>query len=339
MAGPTLPRARAAALSERGRRRLNEDAVLTAVLADGGELIAVADGMGGYAAGEVASQRALEVLKVRLDAGAELEDAMRAANHAVFTEANTHAHREGMGTTLVALLRRGGTYRIANVGDSRAYRIDAAGLRQITVDHSFVAEAVRSGLLSAAEAERSRWRNAVTRAVGTDPELEEVDCFGPFDALEKHTVILCTDGLYRAVGEARLQEAASSELPEDALATSLVAAAYEAGSEDNISVAVVRFGAGPAAANATVAASVPVATMQSAATMASATTVTSVGTTGNGAPAASPPAVAPSAPPSAERRHRHGRHRSRRWTPIELAVLTLGLIAVLAYVAMLALAF
>jgi protein phosphatase len=335
MARSTLPRARAAALSERGRRRLNEDAVLTAVLGDGAELIAVADGMGGYAAGEVASRRALEVLQARLEAGAELEDAVRAANHAVFTEASTHAHREGMGTTLVALLRRGGTYRIANVGDSRAYRIDGGGLRQITVDHSFVAEAVRSGLLSADEAERSRWRNAVTRAVGTDPDLDEVDCFGPFDAMEQHAVILCTDGLYRAVGVERLQEAASSGLPEEELASALVVAAYDAGSEDNISVAVVRFGAEPAAS----ASPAPPGTA-SVSTTARAATVASPGATGNGAVAASPPSATPApAPQYDERPRRHRQHHSRRWTPIELAVLTLGLIAVLVYVAMLALAF
>jgi protein phosphatase len=333
MAGSTLPRARAAALSERGRRRLNEDAVLTAVLGDGAELIAVADGMGGYAAGEVASRRALEVLQARLEAGAELEEAVRAANHAVFTEASTHAHREGMGTTLVALLRRGGTYRIANVGDSRAYRIDGGGLRQITVDHSFVAEAVRSGLLSADEAERSRWRNAVTRAVGTDPELDEVDCFGPFDATEPHAVVLCTDGLYRGVGEARLQEAVRSGLAEEELASALVVAAYDAGSEDNISVAVVRFGAEPAA-SASAPRTAPVATVASAATTAS------VSAAGNGAAASVPPTATPApAPQYEERRRRHRQHRSRRWTPIELAVLTLGLIAVLVYVAMLALAF
>ena len=231
---------RSASLSECGRRPTNQDAVLVAALADGAELVAVADGMGGQAAGEIASSRTLEVLRRALDGGSDLAGAVLAANRAVFEEANTHPEHQGMGTTLVALLRRAGTYTIANVGDSRAYRIDGQGVRQLTLDHSFVAEAVRSGQLSMEEAEKSPWRHAVTRAVGTAPELE-VDCHGPFDATDRHAVLLCTDGMYRAVTDEEIGRIVDDGAPPDAAVRALAARAYQAGSDDNITLALVRF--------------------------------------------------------------------------------------------------
>jgi PPM family protein phosphatase len=237
---------RSAAVSDPGPRSLNEDAVLISALPGGGELVAVADGMGGHAAGEVASRRALEVLYEKIVAGASLEDALLAANSAVLEEAARSAAQHGMGTTVVALVRRDGTYTLANVGDSRAYRIDGSGVHQLTLDHSFVAEAVHSGRLSAEEALKSRWRNAVTRAVGTEAELK-VDCFGPFDATESHTILLCTDGLYRVIDEVQLQRAVlRSDDPWSAVRR-LAGAALTAGADDNISIAMIHFGAAPEA--------------------------------------------------------------------------------------------
>lgn len=332
---------RAAVLSERGRRRDNEDAALAVVLSDGAELVAVADGMGGYAGGSVASRHALEALQGRLEQGAGLEEAVRAANHAVYVAANGDAGRASMGTTLVALLRRGNSYHIANVGDSRAYRIDAHAIEQITEDHSFIAEAVRSGLLSAEEAGRSRWRNAVTRAVGTDPELEAVDCFGPFDATELHTVLLCTDGLYRSLSAERLQTAHGTATAA-AAAGALVSAAYEAGSDDNISIAVIRFGS---TQSGSLRAEGPGASPGAASEAREAAPAESLR-----APAAAAPGhvsgwgiePAEQAPSRAARRRRgrgRRRHHNHRWTTIEVAVLALGFVAVAAYVAMLLFAF
>jgi serine/threonine protein phosphatase PrpC len=232
---------RSAVVTERGRRRVNEDAVLVTTLSTGAELVAVADGMGGYAGGEVASQRTLEVLRDSLEAGRDLADAVVAANATVFQEASVSKKHHGMGTTLVALLRQGSHYRLVNVGDSRAYRVDQGGIQQLTRDHSFVADAIRAGQLTAEDAEKSRWRNAVTRAVGTHAELE-VDSYGPFYALEPHAVVLCTDGLYRAVSDADLRRVITgAALPEEAV-RELAAAAYAAGSDDNITVVLLRFG-------------------------------------------------------------------------------------------------
>ena len=231
---------RSAGLTDRGRRRVNEDALLIATLPDGAELVAVADGMGGHSAGAVASQRALEVLQSSLSAGVELRDAVLQANTVVFEEAVAHADRQGMGTTLVALLRQSDRYTVINVGDSRAYRIDETGIRQLTVDHSFIAEAVRSGQLSAEDAERSRWRHAVTRAVGTEPALE-VDSFGPFSATEEHVVLLCSDGIHRVLTEDTLRTTMAGAGSPDSVVRALAAAAYDAGSDDNMSAIVVRF--------------------------------------------------------------------------------------------------
>ena len=225
-----------------GRRPSNQDAVLAGVLPDGRELIAVADGMGGHRAGEVASQSALETLLEGVKAGHSLASAVAAANRALYAAAQQNPEFAGMGTTLVALLRDGNAYQIANVGDSRAYRIEADRLEQITADHTFIAEAVSQGELSEEEAQRSRWRNALTRAVGTDPDLE-VDVYGPFGALQPHAVVLCSDGFHGSVPSETLLRYVADTDPQEA-AKRLTDEAYRNGSKDNITVAVVTFGAG-----------------------------------------------------------------------------------------------
>ncbi|MDQ3555973.1 MAG: protein phosphatase 2C domain-containing protein, partial [Gemmatimonadota bacterium] len=233
--------AHTAVYTHRGRRRANQDAVLARTLADGRELVALADGMGGQAAGEVASARTLEVLVQELEIGTNLDDAIRAANLAVHTEAGQDPEREGMGTTLVALLRIGNSYHVANVGDSRAYRVDAERIDQVTADHSFAADAVRTGSMSPADAAVSPWRNALTRAVGTDPEVE-VDLFGPFPIEPPHAVILCSDGLYKALPDRVIADFVRSTEDVEAAVNGLSALAYRQGSDDNISAVAVEFG-------------------------------------------------------------------------------------------------
>jgi PPM family protein phosphatase len=306
------------AVTGRGRRSVNQDAVMAVAVPGGGELVAVADGMGGHSAGEVASRTALEALRASVQAGAGLDVAVDAANAAVYEEAGALPGREGMGTTLVALLRRGSRYTVANVGDSRAYRIDASGIHQITSDHSFMAEAVGSGELTVEEAGASRWRNAVTRAVGTDRSVD-VDCHGPFDAGEPHTLLLCTDGLYRFVDDDVLLRTVRDSEPADA-ARDLAAAAYAAGSDDNISVAIVRYGA-HIRASAEPARSNGPATAPTFAV--------------RGVRAVAPPS--PDDDPAVRGRRRHRRRRpSRRWHAIEVAAILLALLGVIVYVSILA---
>jgi PPM family protein phosphatase len=323
---------RSAAVSDPGPRSLNEDAVLISALPGGGELVAVADGMGGHSAGEVASRRALEVLYAEIVAGASLENALTAANSALLEEAARSPAQHGMGTTVVALVRRDGTYTVANVGDSRAYRIDGNGVRQLTLDHSFVAEAVHSGQLSAAEALKSRWRNAVTRAVGTESELK-VDCFGPFDATESHTILLCTDGLYRVIDETQLHHAVlRSEDPWPAV-RKLAGAALAAGADDNVSVALIHFGAAPMGLS--VAPQDPGVHPPLAATTAAAPCLDPAA--GNAVQRAQEQTFIAGAEQVAERTGRRGRRRysarSSGWTRSQLLVMLAGVIALIAFVA------
>ena len=239
--------------THQGRRARNQDAVLAAELADGRVLLAVADGMGGHAAGEVASETALGALRAALEAGAALDDAVRRANAVVYELAESRPELEGMGTTLVALLRTGASYEIANVGDSRAYRVTSDALEQLTRDHSFVAEGMRDGTLSPEEAERSPWRHALTRSMGTDAQVE-VDNFGPYAADdEPHAVLLCSDGLHQVLSPEVLLERLRPEANRAQALARLPEEAYGSGGTDNITVALIEFGgvaveAAPAAA-------------------------------------------------------------------------------------------
>jgi protein phosphatase len=223
-----------------GRRATNQDAVVAGRLTDGRELVAVADGMGGHQGGEVASQRALETLVASLEAGRTLRDAMVDANAAVYTAAQENPAWTGMGTTVVALLRSGDRYQIANVGDSRAYRVSDDVIHQITDDHSFLAEALRAGQMAPEEARNSRWRNALTRAIGTDPAVE-VDTFGPFEVQQSQTVVLCSDGLHGSIADEAMLSCLQQNKDVWGAAMCLADQAFKNGSKDNISVAVVSF--------------------------------------------------------------------------------------------------
>jgi protein phosphatase len=233
---------RSACSTHQGRRASNEDAVLISSMPGGGEVVAIADGMGGHAAGDLASKMALERFVQELRNGTEILPAVRKSNSVLHETSEQVPDCRGMGTTLVALVSTGPTYQIVNVGDSRAYRIDGLGIQQITTDHSFVAEAVRSGGMSAEEAARSPWRNALTRSLGTNADVEP-DRFGPFRADgAPHLVVLCSDGLYKVLGDAVIRQLSLRAEDGSAAVGMLSAAAYQQGSSDNISVAVVEFG-------------------------------------------------------------------------------------------------
>jgi PPM family protein phosphatase len=233
-------RMRSAQVSVQGNRPSNEDAVLDTRLPNGSRLIAVADGMGGHRGGAVASRMALDVLHRELCAGQDLREAVRTANAEIHAAAQSDPGLRGMGTTLVALVCAASVYEIANVGDSRAYRIDANTIRQITLDHSFAAEALRNETLSPDQIARSPWRNALTRSLGTHAEVE-VDSFGPFAAAAgPHAVLLCSDGLYRMLPEADLRETllAAGGLEEAVRRFSGLAAE----GDDNLSLAILALG-------------------------------------------------------------------------------------------------
>ena len=225
-----------------GQRPYQEDSALAETLADGRTLIAVADGMGGHAAGEVASQLALDTLVEAVRGGQRLDEAFRRANERVHRMA-MEPGKQGMGTTLVAIVVDGSDFWVANVGDSRVYSITPQGIRRLTEDHSFVAEAMKRGQ-SEAEAMATPWKDALTRSIGTEAEVQ-ADVTGPHAVEPDVAFLICSDGLYKTLSDAEIRELFVRSGGVQGAAQSLVAAAFDAGSDDNISVAIAEYGEVP----------------------------------------------------------------------------------------------
>ena len=248
----------AGAKTDTGQRPNNEDryAIVDTrrrqIRAD--SLLIVADGMGGRSFGEQAAQAAVETTE---DALAELLDsrlveevivadalatALRRANARVYELASAEDDRKGMGTTCVAAVIEGDRLYVAHAGDSRAYLLRDGLLRQITHDHSYVAEQVRAGAITEEGARSSRFRNIITRAVGIEPTLDaEVS---EADVQPGDMLLLCTDGLSNMVAEEditrTLMQAASPQVAAD----KLVQMAVKSGGRDNITAIVARLQAG-----------------------------------------------------------------------------------------------
>ncbi len=234
---------RSVAVTDPGRRRRhNEDAYVLEP-----PLFAVADGMGGAQAGEIASRIAASALRdssdpLEADAVASL---IQEANRRVFEAAASDRTRSGMGTTMTAALVQDETVRIGHVGDSRAYRIRDGRLEQLTEDHSLVGELVRSGRLSPEEADVHPQRSVITRVLGTDPEVD-VDTFS-VETRPGDVFMLCSDGLTSMVDDRTILDIVErNRLDLDRAARALVDAANRGGGEDNITI--VAFEIGEAAA-------------------------------------------------------------------------------------------
>ena len=221
-------------------------------------LFVLSDGMGGEAHGEIASALAVEtVVKHCLDIEANpaakvlgpvqpnwsartkrLSTAVRLANKNIFKSAEKNPEQHGMGATLTAVWIDGAKLSIAHVGDSRAYLLRSGSLLQLTRDHSLVAEQVRRGILTSAEAEESDMQSVLLRALGAQADIE-VD-------VEEHTLfprdmlLLCSDGLTRMVTEPEIAGTLQAETNPERAAEKLVALANERGGPDNITVVIVR---------------------------------------------------------------------------------------------------
>ena len=243
-----------AATTDIGRRReTNQDAVYAAASDDGrGALLIVADGMGGHAAGEVASRLALDafrhVAEERLLAtppppSAEIDvilaEAVAAANRAVHADGQAHPERQGMGTTLLVALLSGDQAWLSNVGDSRAYRIQEGRIARLTIDHNLVEEAVRAGELTREAAARHPLRNVLTRAIGTASDVAP-DLVGPLTLEPDDTLLLCSDGLHGVVLDEEIAALAAGRPPAEA-AKELLSAANVRGGPDNIALALARY--------------------------------------------------------------------------------------------------
>jgi len=236
----------AAAVTDRGRKRpSNEDAFGFSV--EHGVYV-VCDGMGGAAAGEVASSLAVdEMMRLLTHRSAEnplpadAEQAVSAANQAILTRAERSRKLNGMGTTLVALLVSESHAWMVNVGDSRGYRLRNSRLEQITIDHSLVEEQIRMGHMSRLEALRSPLRNVITRALGTESSITP-DIF-ELEAEPGDLFLLCSDGLTRELSDPLIETILRVDVSPGELCARLVAAANQAGGNDNITCLLVRAGA------------------------------------------------------------------------------------------------
>jgi PPM family protein phosphatase len=226
---------RSTALSHAGRRRRhNEDAYVVEP-----PLFAVADGMGGAKAGEVASSLAAAALQETDGEGSSGEARVAAliqeANRRVFRRATEDRDVSGMGTTMTVALVEGDRVVIGHVGDSRAYLYRDSRLEQLTDDHSLVAELVRSGKLTPEEAEIHPQRAVITRAVGTEPDVD-VDTFS-IQGIAGDLFMICSDGLTDMLDEEAIRVAVEQNRPDlQQTAKALVNAANRVGGEDNITV-------------------------------------------------------------------------------------------------------
>jgi protein phosphatase len=237
---------RTASRTDVGRQRdHNEDALLVTTV-DEWTVLAVADGMGGHRAGDVASETALDGFAAAcgegLGNGADPADALTAAAEA----ANDRVHeaatdgREGMGTTLVAAAVRDGEATVVNVGDSRAYHVSEAGVERITVDQSVVRNLIDEGVIDPGEADDHPQRHVLAQALGTnetvDPDVYERSITG--------TLLLCSDGLTEEVPDPAIGSTVVGA-PLDEAVDRLVDAANENGGSDNVSVVLCRGGTRP----------------------------------------------------------------------------------------------
>jgi serine/threonine protein phosphatase PrpC len=239
-----------AEMTDIGRRRSdNQDNLARRVPDDpdelerDGALFVVADGMGGHAAGEIASTVAVQKICEAYFENAQgevlqgLAQAIKEANEAILTIARENANRMGMGTTLVAAVLCQGILYVANIGDSRAYMLRNGRLRQLTEDHSWVAEQVRAGVLTEEQARTHVHRNVITRSLGTQATVTADVFVEP--AREGDILLLCSDGLHGYVPDEAIRQVMKDYPPAEA-AQRLIDLANEAGGPDNITVSIFR---------------------------------------------------------------------------------------------------
>lgn len=224
----------------------NEDNFASDADGDRG-LFIVADGMGGHAAGEVASEMAVQIVMRELagvrdlgapDAAAKVAEALRHANRAIHDRTASEVDKQGMGTTASVLLVSGTRYMIGQVGDSRIYLLRDGALRQLTKDHSYVQEQVDAGFLTPEQARYHPYSNVITRCVGASPEVEPDVYEG--EAKLGDLFLLASDGLTGMVEDRRLQQLLLARVPAERMVHLLISEANGRGGLDNITAIVVQ---------------------------------------------------------------------------------------------------
>ncbi len=207
----------------------------------------VADGMGGHAAGEVASEMAVEIIAREVgslrgmtdaDAFERIRSAIRIANQAIFERTLAEADKRGMGTTTTVLVLSARRYLIGQVGDSRAYLLRGGQLLQLTKDHSYVQEQVDAGLLTAEQARTHPYSNVITRCVGANEDVVPDVYFGNLE--REDVLLLASDGLTGMLEDDQLARILQSGSPPEVLVSRLIAEANRRGGLDNITAIIVR---------------------------------------------------------------------------------------------------
>ena len=218
-------------------RRANQDTVV-----QGERLLGVADGMGGHQGGETASAEARDAILAAVEgktpAEETLREAVQAANSAVLAHARRDQALSGMGTTVTVIWLGDREVYMAHCGDSRCYRLSGGVFRQCSRDHSMVMEMVESGLITKEEAATHPWRNIITRAVGTEENVE-VDT-AAFPRERGDIWLMCSDGLHGLVREEDMAEILRTTPNLRDAADRLINAALDAGGTDNVTVALLR---------------------------------------------------------------------------------------------------
>ncbi|MBQ4088791.1 MAG: Stp1/IreP family PP2C-type Ser/Thr phosphatase [Clostridia bacterium] len=221
-------------------RALNEDSYY--IPADGENFCCVADGMGGHNAGEVASAIAVETMASRLRdkrlaPHERLRRAVYAANAAIYDKAHESQSMSGMGTTVTALLIEDGEAHIAHVGDSRCYLLRNKTLMQLTSDHTYVEELLLQGVITMQEARNHPNRNVITRALGTEPNVQ-VDMLR-ISLQPGDMFLMCSDGLSGYVSDRDMLETLNSRVKRENKVSALVDQAIDGGGHDNITALLV----------------------------------------------------------------------------------------------------
>ncbi len=237
-------------VSSVGRRTVNEDSALTYVprdawtLAHKGALFAVADGIGGHNAGQVASRLALQTMvnafysDPSTEIQSSLERAIQTANEQVWQRAASRVEWRGMGTTLLAVIVRGNQVYVGNVGDSRAYLLRGANFWQVTRDHSYAAELAGQSRAFSSRAGQTSWNKILSRAIGSSPRVRADFFQGALHAGD--ALLLVTDGVSDTLSAAQLRSILSRANEPQASAQFVVANAYRRGSDDNITCVVIQ---------------------------------------------------------------------------------------------------
>jgi protein phosphatase len=241
-------------------RDLNEDAF---IVEPSENMYLVADGMGGQAAGEIASAMACEkitdfIVLTSVEAGAtwptsydnllshslnRLQEAFRSANRAIYEAASTDPDKQGMGTTGVCALFEDSTMYLAHVGDSRAYLIRNGSMEQLTRDHSWIHDQVESGLMTEEEAQDHPYRNIITRALGAGSDVRVDLSEHPLE--DNDLMLLCSDGLTAMVSDDQIMNLLKDNAEDlDAAVKAFIDAANASGGKDNITAILIRYSSG-----------------------------------------------------------------------------------------------